>query len=218
MRILSRAALIGAAAIAMGALPAAAQNVTFTTVGSFAGTGCSAFVSPTPNTCTQAGGWSITFLNGSGNVLAPTGIDLGQFSVACSLASCSPPSAIAAGTTFTLTINQTNPSPGTAGFTGTLQGNIGFNPDNSTLTWITTGGVVTIGNTVYTLVTDNFASCQNIALCINIASPNSGGNPANPNTTTVKAFVVTPEPSSIALMATGIFGLVPVAMFRRRRR
>jgi len=138
--------------------------------------------------------------------------------VTCSLASCSPPSAIAAGTTFTLTINQTNPSPGTAGFTGSLQGNIGFNPDNSTLTWITTGGVVTIGNVVYTLVTDNFASCQNIALCINVASPNSGGNPANPNTTTVKAFVVTPEPSSIALMATGIFGLVPVAMFRRRRR
>lgn len=218
MRILSRAALVGAAALALGALPAAAQQVTFSTIGSFSGPGCSAFVTPTPNTCTEAGGWTITFLNGGGNILAPSGVDLGQFSVACTLAACSPPSAIAAGTTFNLMISQTNPTPGTASFTGSLQGNIGYNPDNSTLTWITTGGVVTIGATTYTLVTDNFASCSGVANCINIASPNSGANPANPNTTTIKAFVVTPEPSTIALMATGIFGLVPVAVVRRRRR
>ena len=218
MRILSRAALVGAAAIALGALPAAAQQVTFSTIGSFSGPGCSAFVTPTPNTCTEAGGWTITFLNGGGNVLAPSGVDLGQFSVACTLASCSPPSAIAAGTTFNLMISQTNPSSGTASFTGSLTGNIGYNPDNSTLTWRTTGGVVTIGSTTYTLVTDNFGSCSGISNCINVASPNSGSNPANPNTTTIKAFVVTPEPSTIALMATGIFGLVPVAVVRRRRR
>ena len=218
MRILSRAALVGAAALALGALPAAAQQVTFSTIGSFSGAGCSAFVSPTPNTCTEAGGWTITFLNGGGNILAPSGVDLGQFSVACTLASCSPPSAIAAGTTFNLMISQTNPSSGTASFSGTLSGNIGFNPDNSTLTWRTTGGVVTIGSTTYTLVTDNFGTCSGVTNCINIAPPNSGSNPANPNTTTIKAFVVTPEPSTIALMATGIFGLVPVAVFRRRRR
>ena len=218
MRILSRAALIGAATIAMGALPAAAQQVTFTTIGSFSGPGCSAFVTPTPNTCTEAGGWTITFLNGGGNILAPSGVDLGQFSVQCTLSSCAPPSSIAAGTTFNLMISQTNPTAGTGNFTGTLQGQIGYNPDNSTLTWITTAGTVTIGSTVYTLVTDNFGSCAGVARCINIAPPNSGGNPANPNTTTVKAFVVTPEPSTIALMATGIFGLVPVAIVRRRRR
>jgi hypothetical protein len=218
MRILSRAALVGAAAIALGALPAAAQQVTFSTIGSFSGAGCSAFVTPTPNTCTEAGGWTITFLNGGGNVLAPTGIDLGQFSVQCTLSSCSPPSSIAAGTTFNLMISQTNPTAGTASFTGSLSGVIGFNPDNSTLKWVTTSGTVTIGSTTYTLVTDNFSACTGITNCINIASPNSGPNPANPNTTTVKAFVVTPEPSTIALMATGIFGLVPVAVFRRRRR
>jgi hypothetical protein len=217
MRILNRAALIGAAAIAMGALPAAAQQVTFTTIGSFSGAGCSAFVSPTPNTCTEAGGWTITYLNGSGNVLAPSGVDLGQFSITCTLASCSPPSAIAAGTTFNLLISQTNPTGGTGSFSGTLQGNIGYNPDNSTLTWITSGTTLTIGGVVYQLVTDNFASCSGISNCINIASPNSGTNGANPNTTVVKAFVVTPEPSTIALMATGIFGLVPVAIRRRRR-
>ena len=216
MRILGRAALIGAAAIAMGALPAAAQQVTFTTIGSFSGPGCSAFVTPTPNTCVQAGGWQITYLNGSGNVTAPTGIDLGQFSVQCTLASCAA-SPIAAGTTFNLMISQTNPTAGNGSFNGTLQGSIAFNPDQSTLTWITSAGALTIGGTTYTLVTDNFSACTGISNCINIASPNSGTNPANPNTTTVKGFVVTPEPSTIALMATGIFGLVPVAIRRRRR-
>jgi hypothetical protein len=39
----------------------------------------------------------------------------------------------------------------------------------------------------------------------------------NPNATVVKAFVTTtPEPSTVALMATGFLGLIP--MLRRRRR
>jgi hypothetical protein len=211
MQILKRAALIGAAAMAMGALPAVAQTVTFTTAGTFTGASCVA------NVCTGLSGWTIAFNNGSGNVSAPSGIDLGQFSVACPTASCAINTI--AGTTFQLTINQTNPSLGSGSISGSILGNIGYNPDNSTLTWRPTTSSVTIGSVVYTLVTDNFGQCSGIVgNCINIASPNSGTNGANPNTTVVKGFAVVPEPSTVGLMATGLFGLVPVAFRRRRRR
>jgi hypothetical protein len=58
----------------------------------------------------------------------------------------------------------------------------------------------------YALVVDNTGN-------FNIEAPGA----QNPNETVVKAFVTTtPEPSTVALMATGMFGLIPV--IRRRRK
>jgi hypothetical protein len=59
----------------------------------------------------------------------------------------------------------------------------------------------------YQIVVDNTGN-------FNIEAPLST---QNPNATVVKAFVTTtPEPSTVALMATGFLGLIP--MLRRRRR
>ena len=204
MRTLRRAALLGAAAMAMGALPALAQTVTYTTTGTFAGAGCAG----TPGNC-NFGSYTLTYQGGGGSFLNGSLVDLGQFMVACTVGSC-PTTPLPAGTTFTLTINQTAPSAGSGSFTqATFTGSVAFNPDFSSLKWTPTQSSVVIGLTTYALVTDNTGG-------INIAGPSSSTG-QNPNTTIVKAFVnVTPEPSSIALMATGIIGLVPLA--RRRRR
>lgn len=204
MRTLRRAALLGAAAIAMGALPALAQTVTYTTSGAFSGAGCTG----TPSNC-NFGSFTLTYQGGGGSFLNGSLVDLGQFQIQCTVANCGM-TALPAGTTFTLTINQTTPSVGSGQFTqATFTGSVAFNPDFSSLKWTPTQSSVTIGLTTYALVTDNTGG-------INIAGPSSSTG-QNPNTTVVKAFVnVTPEPSSIALMATGIIGLVPLA--RRRRR
>lgn len=205
MRILSRAALVGAATIALGALPALSQTVTYTTTGSFSGASCAG----TPTNC-NFGSFTLTYQGGGGSFLNGSLVDLGQFMIQCTTASCGMTD-LPAGTTFTLTINQTAPSGGSGSFTQqTFTGSVAFNPDFSSLKWTPTQGSVTIGLTTYTLVTDNTGG-------INIAGPSSSSG-QNPNTTVVKAFVnVTPEPSSIALMATGIVGLVPLARRRRRR-
>ena len=206
MRTLRRAALVGAAAIAMGALPALSQTVAFTTAGTFAGAGCAG----TPSNC-NFGSFTLTYQGGGGNFLGGSQVDLGQFSIQCTIASC-PMTALPAGTTFTLTITQTLPTGGTANVTTTsFTGQVAFNPDFSSLKWTPTQSSVTIGAVTYALILDNTGN-------INISGPSSsGGVVQNPNVTQVKAFInVTPEPSSVALMATGIFGLVP--LIRRKRR
>jgi hypothetical protein len=68
--------------------------------------------------------------------------------------------------------------------------------------------VVTIGGVTYTLTVDN-----NGKIKINAPTTDQA-----PNLTAVKADIVAstvPEPSTVALMATGLFGLIPV--IRRRR-
>jgi hypothetical protein len=114
---------------------------------------------------------------------------------------------IPGGVTFTLTITQTTPSGGTGTFTGAVAGAFTFSPTTSTMKWTPTTSTIQIGTVTYSLVTDNTGN-------INIVAPATG---FNPNLTNVKANIVaTPEPSTVALMATGIFGLVP--LIRRRRR
>jgi hypothetical protein len=108
---------------------------------------------------------------------------------------------------FTLTINQTIPSVGTGNFVGTISGSLAFNPSFSSLIWTPSPNNLGIGIANYALVVDNTGN-------FNINAPTGD---ANPNATVVKAFVSTvPEPSTVALMATGMFGLIPV--IRRRRK
>jgi len=204
MRTLKRAVLFGTAAMALGAMPALSQSVTFSTTGAFTGGGGTCNAS---TTCTF-GAYTITFTgSGSTTYLAPSLVDVGSFATGCtpiagSCASSSP----AAGTTFTLTITQTAPGGGTGTFAGLVQGAVSLNPTQNTLKWTPTTSTISIAGVVYTLVVDNSGN-------INILAPTGGDNP---NNTAVKANIVTPEPSTIALMATGIFSLVP--LIRRRRR
>jgi len=199
VRGIARAALIGTTALALGSLPAAAQDVAFSTTGAFSGA-CT-------GTSCAFGGFTLQFVPvGSNGFFSGSLVDLGTFSSSCSLSSC-PLTNFPSGVTFTLTINQTIPSSGSNTFVGTVSGTLAFNPTFSSLIWTPTPGSFNIGTANYTLVLDNTGN-------FNIEAPTGD---ANPNASVVKAFVTTtPEPSTVALMATGMFGLIPVV--RRRRK
>jgi hypothetical protein len=84
---------------------------------------------------------------------------------------------------------------------------VGWNPITSSLVWMPGTSTITIGPVTYSLIVDNTG---NIVI-------NAPTTDQTPNLTAVKASIVaTPEPSTVALMATGLFGLIPV--IRRRRR
>jgi hypothetical protein len=139
-------------------------------------------------------------------------VDLGSFNTQC--VTCTPGvmQSLPAGVLFTLTINQTAPSAGSGSFAGSVTGSLAFNPSFSNLIWTPLPTSLTLGTPgltgSYAIVLDNTGN-------FNIEAPGA----QNPNETVVKAFVnsttTTPEPSSVAFVATGIFGLVPV--IRRRR-
>ena len=199
VRGLARAALIGTTALALGSLPAAAQDVAFSTTGAFSGA-CT-------GTSCAFGGFTLQFVPvGSNGFFSGSLVDLGTFNSSCSLSSC-PLTNFPSGVTFTLTINQTIPSAGSNQVLGTVSGTLAFNPSFSSLIWTPAPNTFSIGTANYTLVVDNTGN-------FNIEAPTTD---ANPNASVVKAFVTTtPEPSTVALMATGMFGLIPVV--RRRRK
>jgi PEP-CTERM motif-containing protein len=201
VRGIARATLIGAAAVTLGSLPAAAQVVTFSTTGSFSGGGC------TTTSC-AFDGFTMSFSPvGSDSFLSGSLVDLGSFVTQC--VSCTPGvmQAFPSGVIFTLTVIQTAPSGGTGSFVGSVSGSVAFNPSFSSLIWMPSPNTLGIGLTTYRIVVDNTGN-------FNIEAP---VGTVNPNATVVKAFVTaTPEPSTVALMATGMVGLIPVV--RRRRK
>lgn len=206
VRRFARAVSIAGVAVTLGALPLAAQTATFSTTGAFSGGGCTA------TSCTF-GGFTLSFVPvGSNTFLSGSLVDLGSFNTQC--VSCTPGSlqSFPSGVMFTLTVNQTSPSAGTGSFAGTVSGSVSFNPSFSSLVWTPSPSSLTLGTPgltgTYALVLDNTGN-------FNIEAPTTG---ENPNPSVVKAFVTTstvPEPSTVALMATGMLGLVPT--IRRRR-
>jgi hypothetical protein len=202
VRGLARAVLVGTVAMALGSLSAAAQTVTYTTSGAFTGTGC------TTSSCVF-GGFTLSYSPGSGTYAPPvSNIDMGQFSLAFAPGGGNP-ATIAGDVVFTLTVNQTSPSNQSGSFAGSVSGTIGWNPATGSLTWAPTSTNLTLGVVTYALVTDNTGK-----IGIVLPTPNTD---QNPNLTSIKAdLTTTPEPSTVALMATGMFGLIPV--IRRRRK
>ena len=213
VRNLAFAALVGAAAVTMAPRASSAQTVTFSTNGTFGNGLCD------PSFC-FFGGYLLTFsgeTNTTWNQL--DNVTLGDFNVVCFF-SCAGQN-IVSGSTFLLTINQSGPNPGT----GSISGLLGWDPTTSSLSWTPNSNSVTIGGTTYALDEGTTGCAYANTQCVNIDSPHTlndpqstditddiiPGAPGSPDTTT------TPEPATIALMATGFVGMIPLARRRRRK-
>jgi hypothetical protein len=206
---LSRSIAAITAALVLSAGTADAQLIRFTTAGSFAGSpGCSAtFLGASFTTCTVTGGVTLRYDFGAEQVLDTFGnAQFGTFTT----------SGVGPSTfddvLFTLTINQTSPTPGNAsvdadvyGTVAAIQGGLIWGPVDPT--------TFSIGAVDYTISTDAMTNG------IRIDPPGIGGAIGSPQT--IRGFVstpvqVVPEPSTNALMVAGLAGIAVMARGRRR--
>jgi hypothetical protein len=201
-----------AVAIASTALATAvpAQTVTYSTVGTFSGgTGTTTC---TATSCTS-GGFTLSFTNApSSSYIAPSLVDMGQFSTAFAPTGGTSGATAFSGVNFTLMIVQTGPTGGNASFSDGITGTLAYNPSASTLVWTPTVSTTSIGPVSYKLVVDNTGN-------VNIQAPTTATG-QNPNLTSVKANIAvsaTPEPATALLLAPGLAGL-GIAVRKRRSR
>jgi hypothetical protein len=208
MRILR--GMAGAVLASTIATAAAGAQINYSTQGFFSGPGTTA----AGVTCTTAsalsascsgGGFVLLFTGTAGiNLASGTITSLGTFSLTGTGTVTVPSGAIF----FTLLVNQTTPSPGQGTFLGSISGSVSTGATNSSSLIWTPNQFATIDGVHYQMIFDNVGPAANTGLGIPI--DHSRGIDALVTTTT------TPEPATVTLMVTGLAGLVPVVIRRRK--
>ena len=213
MRVSNRVLSLLAVGMVGLSTQAHAQGATFSTTGFSSGGTCT---TPTGTTesCTwnsaPSGDGSYTLLfTGTSYVNTLGQINFGTFDLTGTGTASN--FSLPAGQLFTLIVTQTNPSAGsqpiTGSFTGTLSTTAATQFKQSSLVFTPSVSSFAIGTAVYT-----FDGDKNLpGTAYNV--PFQGSN----HSTTLNATVTTtPEPGSIALFATGLAGLIPVVVRRRK--
>ena len=211
----TRKLAVAATAVAMTAfaMPAGAQNTfNFFTTGQFTGGGATC-ENPVAAAFVQCGGvdsgLGLSFTGVSavpGGFASGSQVQLGKFQpLGTGTVTVPPPDVM-----FKLFINQTDPTTGTSsvvgGFAGTFSQGAGFG-NNSTLIY-SPSQTTMIGPVQYSLIFNNDP---------NTGAPLGGIAVLAVNPTTIGAIGTStvPEPSSMALLGTGLIGLVPLV--RRKK-